>query len=176
MANSAPVIIVEYSNEWLALFAAEQARLAPLFPACVIEHIGSTAVPGLPAKPIIDIMVGAQSLAEIERSIEPLALLGYDYRPQHERVFPLRRYFAKPAAEGLAAHIHAVVKGTPFWVERLAFRDALRSSAELSLQYALLKRRLAAEFHEDREAYTNAKGSFIHSVLAGVGRALQDVG
>lgn len=170
------VVIADYSKEWPALFVAEHAHLAALFPGCAIEHIGSTAVPGLPAKPIIDILVGAASLTDIERRMEALGVLGYEYFPQYERDLPDRRFFARMGPKGRICHIHAVVKGSHFWTRHLAFRDELRASTELSSKYAALKRRLAAEFREDREAYSDAKAPFIESVLAGVGYGLDDGG
>lgn len=165
MSNSAKVVIAEYRNEWPIMFGVERLRLASLFPACVIEHIGSTAVPGLAAKPIIDLMLGVDSLSEIERHIESLSILGYEYFPQYERFLPQRRYFARTDSGDLGWHLHAVVKDTPFWSEHLAFRNALRGDARLAGQYASLKRQLAEEFGNDREAYTDAKAPFIRSVL-----------
>ncbi len=166
MIKAAPVVITDYSNQWPILFAAEYADLLSIFPDCTIEHIGSTAVPGLAAKPIIDIIIGASSLVEIEGCIQQLALLGYEYFPHHEHVLPQRRFFNKAASDSPACHIHAVVKDTPFWLNHLAFRNALLANTELVTQYAQLKQRLATEFREDRAAYTDAKAPFIQSVLA----------
>lgn len=166
MNKVVPVVIADYSNEWPIFFKAEYTRLISIFPRCIIEHIGSTAVPGLAAKPIIDIMLGASSLTEIEDCIQQLALLGYEYFPHHERILPHRRFFSKAASDFPACHIHGVVKDTPFWLNHLAFRNALRANAELVAQYAQLKQRLATEFREDRAAYTDAKAPFIQSVLA----------
>lgn len=160
----APVVIVEYSAEWPSLFAAEARILAPLFTGCLIEHIGSTAVPGLAAKPIIDMMLGANSLRTIEARIPALVSLRYEYFPEHERALPHRRFFVR-AEPPCRVHLHAVVSDTPFWLQHLAFRDALRSSSKLAREYAALKYQLAQQFRTDREGYTDAKASFIRRVL-----------
>lgn len=166
MTSSAPVVIADYSPEWPAQFAAERRMLARLLPGGVIEHIGSTSVPGLAAKPIIDIMIGVSVLSEAEARISSFESLGYRYCPEHEQVLPQRRFFSRSASPYPLCHIHAVVKGSPFWTEHLAFRDTLRDNAGLAAEYAALKYRLAGQFRGDRAAYTDAKASFIQAVLA----------
>lgn len=131
----------------------------------MIEHVGSTAVPAMCAKPIVDILVGARSLAAIEKRIPALAALGYRYVPEFEQQLPLRRYFVKPAQGKEMVHIHAVEFGGEFWREQMAFRDALRSDARVFAEYAALKRRLARLFPRDRGAYTDGKAAFIRRVL-----------
>jgi GrpB-like predicted nucleotidyltransferase (UPF0157 family) len=155
------VVIEEYSASWPGAFAAESARLREMFglPADRIEHVGSTAVAGLAAKPIIDIMVGAGSLAEIEACIPRLVGGGYRYVEEFNALIPERRYFEKPGF-----HVHAVTHGVDFWVRMLAFRDALRADPALRREYESLKRRLAQAHREDRGAYTDAKTPFIRSV------------
>src|SRR5205085_12178799 len=150
--------------------AAEAERLAAVLPRhrFVIEHIGSTAVQGLAAKPIIDIMVGADSLNELERHIELIVGQGYRYVPEHEAALPERRFFVRSDSMHRVYHIHAVARSTPFWLKHLAFRDALRANAELAARYAALKRQLATRFEHDRESYTDAKAPFIQAVLAGL--------
>lgn len=169
MPESSRIVVSGYSPEWPGAFAIERARLLAILTGgtYVVEHIGSTAVPGLAAKPVIDIMVGAESLAAIERHAQALADHGYAYVPQHEGGLPQRRYFEKLEDGTHVAHVHAVVINTPFWVQHLAFRDALRANADVAARYGALKRRLAVEHAGDREAYTRAKASFIRSVLAG---------
>ena len=171
MGESSLIFISEYAPGWPAMFVAEGARLLAILTGetYLVEHIGSTAVPGLAAKPVIDIMVGAESLAAIERHVQALADHGYVYVPGNEKVLPQRRYFEKLEGGAHMAHLHGVVSGTPFWVQHLAFRDALRADPELVARYGALKRRLATEHAGDREAYTAAKAPFIRSVLAGIG-------
>jgi GrpB-like predicted nucleotidyltransferase (UPF0157 family) len=167
MAHRAPVVVAPYSSGWPDLFSPEYAVLSSLFPppAFRIEHIGSTAIPGLPAKPIIDLMLGASSLREVETQIAGLARLGYEYLPEHEQVMPERRFFAKPVNRPRLFHLHAAVLGETFWNEHLLFRDALCNNPRLAAEYGSMKLRLAAQFGEDRDGYTNAKSSFITSVI-----------
>jgi GrpB-like predicted nucleotidyltransferase (UPF0157 family) len=159
----APVILVEYQSDWPRRFREAAAELLQIFagPEVRIEHIGSTAVEGLCAKPVIDIMLGAADLPTIESGIPRLVDLGYRYKPEHERVLPGRRYFSRPAADTPQVHLHAVVVDGEIWCRQLAFRDGLRGDPDLARRYAELKRRLADEHPDDRSAYTDAKGPFI---------------
>jgi GrpB-like predicted nucleotidyltransferase (UPF0157 family) len=167
--NSDYVILAQYSPKWPLMYEAEAEELRDAFlPEVVaIEHVGSTAVPGMSAKPIVDILLGATSLAVIEARIECLASLGYRYVPEFEKQLPQRRYFVKPAKGEALFHLHAVGRGSAFWREQLAFRDALRSSPELFAEYLALKQRLAKSFHSDRAAYTDGKTPFVREVLNG---------
>lgn len=162
------VVISPYSAEWPVCFRAVREELLSVFAPIevAVEHIGSTAVPGLAAKPVIDVLLGARALADVESRIEPLGEHGYSYVQKYERELPMRRYFVKPAATSLRVHLHAVELGSLLWQEHLAFRDALRTDATLSSRYQSLKLRLAEEFAADKSAYTVAKGPFIRSVLA----------
>jgi len=162
------VVLVPYSPAWPMRFEAERARLAEVFASAgvVIEHVGSTAVPGLAAKPIIDILLGAPDLASIEANRTRLETLGYAYVPEHEDLLPDRRYFVKPVAHPREVHLHAVVFDSPFWNTHLAFRDALRAHPEWALAYETLKRELAQRHREDRVAYTEGKALFIARVLS----------
>jgi GrpB-like predicted nucleotidyltransferase (UPF0157 family) len=119
---------------------------------------GSTAVPGLAAKPIIDILVGADSLAAVEACIPRMVAEGYRYVEEFNVLIPERRYFEKPGF-----HVHAVSHGGDFWLRHLAFRDALRADPFLRHEYESLKRRLA-QARGDIAAYTDAKTRFIRSV------------
>ena len=166
MTHPDPIKICPYSSAWAEWFAAERAVLAVVFSADVqIEHIGSTAVPGLGAKPIIDILLGAPCLSVIECKIPGLLALDYQYMPEHEAVFPNRRFFAKPKTRPRRFHLHAVKSESDFWYEHIAFRDALRSDPELARDYENLKRDLAVRFAFDRQAYTDGKDPFVHPVL-----------
>jgi len=162
-----PIIIAAYTPEWPSRFATERARLLPLFPEPEfrIEHVGSTAVPGLGAKPIVDMLLGAPRLQDIEARIARLDELRYEYVAEHEKVLPQRRFFAYPAVQPRRFHLHAVVLGATLWRAQLAFRDALRSNRQLALEYESLKRRLAAECGDDRERYTDAKAEFVAAVV-----------
>ena len=168
MTHRAPLVVVPYQDDWPNKFAAERFALGAIFPEprFQIEHIGSTAVSDLSAKPIIDIMIGTSSLSEIEERIESMTSLGYEYMPHHEQAIPLRRFFAKPVVRPRHFHVHAVSVNGAFWHDHLLFRDSLRNDEQLANEYATLKLQFAQQFGDDREAYTNAKGSFITSALS----------
>lgn len=162
-----PIELSEPSPLWPAIFLLERDALSALFPGVdvAIEHIGSTAVPDLVAKPVIDILLGAPDLATIEAAIPALEALGYEYVPALERAIPERRYFRKEGRPPGAFHLHAVAFGGPFWRRHLAFRDALRADPLLASRYGALKRKLAARHRLDRAAYTDGKSGFIKEVL-----------
>jgi len=162
------IIISPYSKEWPGLFHRVRQELLCVFPsdAVAIEHIGSTSVPGLAAKPVIDVLLGAGTLADIESQIQPLDRLGYRYVSKYERELPMRRYFVKAPVFSLRIHLHAVERASLFWQEHLAFRDLLRANAELRLDYQSLKRALAREHAHDKAAYSSLKGTFIQVALA----------
>jgi GrpB-like predicted nucleotidyltransferase (UPF0157 family) len=162
------VEIVEYDLNWAKLYREEKAKIVAAIGrlAVAIEHIGSTAVVGLGAKPIIDIMVGVNSLSDAQQYMEPLRGLGYKYQPEHEDTMSERRYFNKgEPPEEQHYHLHMVEEGGEFWKRHLAFRDYLRTHPETSRQYCELKKKLASEYGSDREGYTEAKTSFIESVV-----------
>jgi GrpB-like predicted nucleotidyltransferase (UPF0157 family) len=155
------------SPMWPALFDMERVRLAAIFgaDATAIEHIGSTAVPGLGAKPVIDVLLGAPSLEAVERHIPELEAEGYRYVPELEMAVPSRRYFVKTDGHPGNFVLHGVVMGTPYWRDHLAFRDALRNDPALVEQYWKVKRRLTARNPNDRAAYADGKATFIKEVL-----------
>jgi GrpB-like predicted nucleotidyltransferase (UPF0157 family) len=167
-AISNPVVVSPYSTEWPDRFRDARDELFAAFAptGVAIEHIGSTSVPGLAAKPVIDVLLGADSLADVESKIEALGRLGYAYVPKYERELPMRRYFVKSSAGALRIHLHAVERGSRLWQEHRAFRDALRADAGLRSEYQSLKLDLAERFAGDKSAYTEAKGPFILAVIA----------
>lgn len=168
-ASEAPIEIVDYDPLWPAKFAEEQALLHHvLTPWLVgaIEHIGSTAIPGLAAKPVIDLMAPVASLPTSLPAIDAAVRAGYVYFPYKPDVM---HWFCKPSAAYRTHHLHVVPIRSAIWNARLAFRDALRRDPALVADYAELKRPLAAIHRLDREAYTEAKGPFIHRVLTSLG-------
>jgi GrpB-like predicted nucleotidyltransferase (UPF0157 family) len=166
MSATTTVLLSPYSPLWPAVFDVESRTLADLLDGGVrVEHIGSTAVPGLVAKPVIDMLVGAPDLAFIEARIPRLVEHGYRYVPEFERAIAQRRYFTRTDGQPGHFHVHAVVLDSPFWRAHLAFRDALRANPATAAEYARLKQRLAARFPNDREAYTDGKATFIREVL-----------
>ncbi len=163
--KTAPIELAPYSPAWPGLFAQEQRLLvAALQPWLVgdIEHIGSTAIPGLSAKPVIDIMAPVQGLEEALPAIPALRALGYVYFPYKPDEM---HWFCKPSFEHRTHHLHIVPLGSESWHRRLAFRNALRQDPALAAAYQRLKLRWAAIHQHDREAYTDAKGQFIDAVI-----------
>ena len=159
------VELVSYSAELPHLFELEAQRIraacGDLLP--VIEHIGSTAIPGMPAKPILDIMPGLRTFADGLKTIEPLPRLGYDY--YGENGIPGRFYFGLRYEGRSVAHVHIFETDTENWERHLLFRDVLRAHPEVAAEYAALKQALALRFREARQAYTDANSAFIHSVV-----------
>jgi GrpB-like predicted nucleotidyltransferase (UPF0157 family) len=161
-----PVSLVPYDPEWPRRFEDERARLASVLDpwlAGPIEHIGSTAIAGLTAKPIIDIMAGVRDLPSSLDACVPLGALEYQYFPYRADVM---HWFCKPSPVWRTHHLHLVPVTSPLWAERLAFRDHLRRSASARAEYAALKLALAARHPFDREAYTDAKGPFVGRIVA----------
>ncbi len=169
---SAPVELSSYNSEWPVKFESERAvlkvMLAPWLEGA-IEHVGSTAVPGLIAKPVIDIMVGVKSLESSQPAIDVLVNHGYQYFPYKPDVM---HWFCKPSDALRTHHLHLIPYQSPLWQERLRFRDALRTRQILAQEYAQLKQALADRYPHDREAYTQAKWPFVQRVLADLPAAL----
>jgi GrpB-like predicted nucleotidyltransferase (UPF0157 family) len=160
-----PIRIVPYDSDWPARFEQESEALAAAIGPWVtggIHHVGSTAVPGLDAKPIVDILAGVRDLEESRECFEPLAQLDYMYAP----FLPDQmHWFCKPHPSRRTHHLHLVPAGSRRYLDELAFRDRLRADPETAEEYAALKRDLASRFEQDREAYTDAKSEFILRVL-----------
>jgi GrpB-like predicted nucleotidyltransferase (UPF0157 family) len=167
--KSAPVIVVPYDSSWPDKFEREKQvlshALAPWL-ACPIEHVGSTAIPGLAAKPIIDIMVAVENLDASRPAIQAAEASGYIYWPYKADIM---RRFCKPSDAHRTHHLHLVPFGSGLWQARLGFRDALRADARLAQEYAQLKFSLASKYRDDREAYTQSKSGFVHRVLKSLG-------
>ena len=159
--------ITDYNPAWPAQFLAErdvlQIALAPWLVGD-IEHIGSTSVIGLAAKPVIDIMAPVASLEALRDAIAAAQSIGYCFYPYKPDEM---HWFCKPSPEVRTHHLHLVPLGSRRWIEQIAFRDALRQNAALAHEYTLLKRRLAQDFANDREAHTDARAPFILCTLAG---------
>ena len=161
-----PIIIADHNAAWAARFEAERVLLTRVFEGAVvdIEHVGSTAVPGLAAKPIVDIMLGAQTLDVVEARIPALEANGYEYVDIYEDVMPERRYFRKNDNGVRSVHLHSVVTDDAFWRRHLHFRDYLRANPEAAAEYQSLKRGLAEKHRMDPEAYMDGKSAFIQAI------------
>lgn len=164
---SEPIVrieIVEYDPRWPVLYTEEQARVKVALGDLVerIEHIGSTSVPGLSAKPIIDILVLVAHLGPVDPYIERLESLGYAYFP----VLGTADRYAYGKGIPHTHHLHIVEQGSLAHLLPLAFRNYLRTHSEAAQQYEALKRTLARRFPHDRAAYNQAKTDFIRSIEA----------
>ena len=159
------VRIVDYDPSWPAMYDAEKKAILQAAGEWLvdIQHLGSTSVPGLAAKPVIDIIAAVSDLDDARHIVDPLAALGYDYVPEYEVEMPMRRYFRKGrrGKEGDKYHLHVVEPNSEFWNRHLAFREYLLAHPEAAKDYAELKRRLAVEHGTDVDAYTDAKSEFI---------------
>jgi GrpB-like predicted nucleotidyltransferase (UPF0157 family) len=160
-----PIVVVDYDPAWPALFAALRAPVAAALQeiAVAIEHVGSTAVPGLAAKPIIDLDVALRAAADLPEAIERLARLGYAY--EGDKGIPDRAAFAWPPQAPRHHLCVCALDSVEYW-RHLLFRDYLRAHPDTPMAYAALKRQLAEQYRGQRDAYTEAKGPFVRAAMA----------
>lgn len=166
MPTDEPIRLAPADPEWPSRFKLEREVLGDVIGEWIvggIHHVGSTAVPGLDAKPIIDILAGVRDLETARDCFEPLAVLDYLYAPY---LFEEMHWFCKPDPGRRTHHLHLVPVGSQRYSDELAFRDRLRADPGLAADYLALKRRLAERHRNDREAYTDAKSAFIQAALA----------
>ncbi len=164
----------DYNKEWPQIAEQEIKKLYSILPTqhiIDIQHVGSTAIPGMSAKPVIDIQIAVDSLSAIKPiAIKVLKELGYEYwdkNPDQERLF-----FAKgmpPFGVKRTHHVHIFEPSSPHWREKILFRDYLRAHTEARLEYEALKKHLAQRYTYDREQYTSAKTEFINKILRQIG-------
>ena len=167
--ESGVVRLVEYDVQWPELFIAEEQRIRDRCGTLTLglEHIGGTSIPGMCAKPILDIAAGRPPEASIQDYVDALRQAGYEHRG--ERGVAGREYFRRGAPR--AFHIHLVEHGGSLWRDYLAFRDYLRGHVDAAREFADVKRALAARFSRDREAYMTAKSSHVLEILRLAGAA-----
>jgi GrpB-like predicted nucleotidyltransferase (UPF0157 family) len=163
------IVVCDYDPNWSTLFEQESARikkaLGPL--ALAIEHMGSTAVPGLASKPIIDLLVGVPNLEEAtRRCVEPIKALGYKYVPEYASWLPGELFFRKGPPGPWTHHVHLMEPTYHRWETLLVFRDYLRAHPEAARAYANIKLALAASSKDDIEAYRNGKNVFVEETTA----------
>lgn len=165
------VALLPYDPAWPGQFEAERTRLLDAFPGAflAIEHFGSTAVPGLRAKPIIDILAGVESMARADALLDPLCECRYTTSEAFNAGLVGRRWLMRFSRGRRTHHLHLVVHGSLQWRRRIRFRDALRADPGVAGEYQTLKEHLAEKFRADREAYSTAKDDFIDRVLRDVG-------
>ncbi len=162
-----PICVVDYDSRWPRLFEQEKERIgAALGGALVlVEHIGSTAVPGLAAKPVIDIGLGLRSLAEAPALIPAIESLGYIYEPALEQALPQRRFFWRGTRLVHTHHLHLAEVADPVLLRPLRFRDYLRRHPQAAREYGDLKKELAKTCKQDLDAYVAGKTAFIEGIL-----------
>jgi GrpB-like predicted nucleotidyltransferase (UPF0157 family) len=165
------VDIVEYDPGWAEVFAAQLGPVSTVLGAWLaapIEHIGSTSVPGLPAKPVIDMLAPVRSLDDAQEAVEALGADGWLFWPDD----PCRHYrlwFLRPRPESRTHHLHLIARDDPHASALLSFRDALRTDPALRDEYARLKKDRARQHRDNRNAYSNAKSDFVQRVLRDLG-------
>ncbi|RPI15533.1 MAG: hypothetical protein EHM58_14000 [Ignavibacteriae bacterium] len=156
------VKLVEYNPDWVKLFNEEKAIIKKALTSLNtrIEHIGSTSVPALGAKPIVDILLGVRSESDLNALIPLMTGIGYEYRNNFEHVMPYRRYFTKPGN----FHVHSVVVTGEFWKRHITFRDYLRTHDETRDEYFKVKKNLSDKEWDDSNDYAYAKTEFIQGI------------
>ncbi|NGX48595.1 MAG: hypothetical protein K940chlam5_00183 [Candidatus Anoxychlamydiales bacterium] len=160
------VAISGYNSQWPLLYKEESKLILSVLNGWIesIDHIGSTSIPNLASKPIIDILIGVKSLKDADRHcVERLESIGYQYIKKYEEKIPERRFFVKYKDGNRFVHIHLTEKNNDFWKRHIAFRDYLRKKPKIVKEYEELKRKLAT-FCESREEYTFAKSAFIKTI------------
>jgi len=160
------VELKDHDPQWHALFKCEKKILLEIFGDRIIaiEHIGSTSICGISAKPIIDMNVAVTSLRKIDDFIEKLPNLGYEYMP--ERRFKDRQFFPKGPRECRTHHLNLTeMSNKTGWKGHLVFRDYLRKNKDAREEYDTLKKKLAEQYSDNREKYTHRKADFIQDVI-----------
>ena len=171
-AQPRPVRVVPYDPRWPNDYAEERRRILAALGETIVslDHIGSTSVPGLGGKPIVDILVGVRNAVDADACLPPLRELGYDdvtpepQEPDWHYCLGKRPVPQRPRL--LNFHLHLVTHRSAHWAKHLLFRDYLRTHPEVARAYYDLKRRLASRHGSDREGYTAAKTTFIDAVVA----------
>ncbi|MYL64288.1 GrpB family protein [Bacillus hwajinpoensis] len=166
------VNLIEYNTDWESQFDYEKKRIIAAIGDKIvgIEHIGSTSIKGLKAKPVIDILVGIKDLNSTSAFVQPLSEVEFEYVPKPELTD--RRFFRKGLWGKGTAHLHICKIHSTEWVEKIMFRDYLRKHPKIAEEYALLKSELATKYNYDRSAYTQQKEPFIKEIIRKAKREL----
>jgi GrpB-like predicted nucleotidyltransferase (UPF0157 family) len=165
------IALAPHDPEWARRFEVERALLERVLAPWLeggVEHVGSTAIPGIAAKPIIDMVAGVHDLEEARAACGPLHAVGYLDEPHRTEI---AHHFAKPALEldARTLNLHLTESSSSLWRERLAFRDALRADQALAAEYEALKLRLAHRHSDEVRTYTDGKRDFVRRVLVAAG-------
>lgn len=162
-------VALSYAHQaWAEAFTHERKTILEALSghATVVEHVGSTAIPGVPAKPILDILVGVLSFENARVCVGPMESLGYEYRGEYG--ISRRHYFVKGSPR--THHVHMLEVDGETWSSMIAFRDALLADADVAREYVEAKIRLAAAHGEDRTGYQQAKDQVVERILTRVAR------
>jgi GrpB-like predicted nucleotidyltransferase (UPF0157 family) len=170
-ARPSVIQVVPYDLDWLRRFEAERSLLEDVLLPWLegsIQHVGSTAIPGVAAKPVIDIVAGVRDFEAARAAYEPLSGQSYVHAPHRPDI---AHHFSKPSPRlsEMRFGLHLTEPGSDLWLERLAFRDVLSADTALATEYEALKIRLAVAHGDDLGAYTAGKRDFVERVLARVG-------
>lgn len=167
------ILIAEYDCRWPAIYQREKQKILAVIRAKIqaIEHIGSTAVIGLAAKPVIDIMIAIKDLSLTSQLIELLGDIGYKYVPEYEVSLPERRFFHKGPQETTGSpnrhfHMHIVEENSQFWITHILFRDYLVNHPNAIQEYADLKKKLSLASDGNIDDYCDGKSDFIKNIIS----------
>jgi len=157
------VLVSDYDETWNILFREEKERMLKEMSGSgiLVEHFGSTSIPGLCAKPIIDILVGIENWDNASAYVQPMERIGYTFKGEYG--IPYRHFFVK--GDPTTHHVHMVEIHGDLWKEQLLFRNYLRTHPASRDHYADLKKELARKYPNDREKYLNAKADFIREII-----------
>jgi GrpB-like predicted nucleotidyltransferase (UPF0157 family) len=159
------VAIVTYKKQWKELYRTEAKLIRELNTdiSIKIEHIGSTAIPDLAAKPILDIMLGVKTMQDAVQCIPLFATIDYIFKG--ELGIPNRYFFVKEKEGKRTHHLHLVTEDSQFWLDHILFRDYLIKNPHAKTEYETLKKGLAEKFPAEREKYTDSKSEFILRIV-----------
>jgi GrpB-like predicted nucleotidyltransferase (UPF0157 family) len=163
------VRIFSYDPKWPEKYEVERGRLVALFPEAflAIEHVGSTAVPGMAAKPIVDMIGGVGSMEEADALLPALCQNGYSTSAEFNATLTDQRWLMRHANGHRTHHLHLIIHEAIEWRRKITFRNALRANPDVARRYQELKANLAKAMGSDREAYTSAKAEFVEEIVRG---------
>ncbi|MFH1644391.1 MAG: GrpB family protein [bacterium] len=162
------VKLFSYNSAWEKLYKKEEKRLRLIVKkyGLDIQHIGSTAIPGAKAKPIIDIAIGVKNLKDGEKFVEPLKEMGYECK--HDASIEKRYFFTKESGVRTTHHLHIEKFNSRLWKNQIIFRDYLKKHKEVVIEYNELKENLAEKYKNDRKKYVAGKNNFIKNILKNI--------
>ena len=160
------LVLAEYKNEWPIIYSEEKRMLSEALKdyKTIIEHIGSTAIPGMMAKPIIDIMIGVNKEEDLLLCVKHLEIIGYVNFGECGR--PGRIFMVKGKPENCTHHLHIVKSGCKFWEDNLFFREYIKNNKHMADEYKNIKLNLIEEFKDSRTMYRIMKSEFIEKIIS----------